>query len=288
MDDRYWQAYTAFIMWSSGPSAALPKLRVALLCAGLWVALASLREAPGTEVIFGGLGAAMQDDANAVGRKLAGRLPGDAPVTVATVTTSDSVAAVRKRWDAMWSTDVAAAEVNVANWHNTASLIRRADHGDLEATVDLVGAATWCLSGGPLTNITDSVNDERRPCFERFGVDLASRERLERASFMWVVRLAAAGIDDATLYASALTRGVGPDLLGGPDNEPDIGDDQRALLVGQLQALAERGSADAASELHGHWSGRSAFGLADERLTRYYAELTEQLDPTRSLALVAQ
>lgn len=63
---------------------------------------------------------------------------------------------------------------------------------------------------------------------------------------------------------------------------------QRALLIGQLQTLAERGSADAASELHGHWSGSSSFRLNDEQAAHYYAKLTEKLDPERSLALVAQ
>lgn len=207
--------------------------------------------------------------------------------TANAVVAATSLAAVSSRWDAMWSTDVSAAEVNVANMHSAAALMARADRGDLEATVDLVGAATWCLSGGPLTHVTDPINDDRRPCFERFGDDLATRERLERASFAWVMRLAAAGVDDATLYASALTRGIGPDLLGGADNDSDLRDEQRALLVGQLQTLAARGSADAASELHGHWSAGSALRLADERLTSYYAALTEQLDPTRSLALVA-
>lgn len=256
------------------------------MCAALLVALLAWREAPYTTSLFTGIDSAASQLTGARAR-VQNVLP--PPYTARHVApVPRSVTAVRNRWDAMWSTDVAAAEVNVANWYNTASLIARADRGDLEATVDLVGAATWCLGAGPLTNITELVNGERRPCFERFGDRLASRARLERASFAWVVRLAAAGVDDATLYASALTRGVGPDLLGGPDNEPDMGDDQRALLVGQLQTLAERGSADAASELHGHWSGRSAFRLADERLTHYYAALTEQLDPTRSLALVAQ
>lgn len=274
-------------MWPSGWFAVETKLRTALTCAGMLLALLIWQPAPNVSVD------AEPDTAvhpAAVGRaqRQSASTPRDREARAEAVVASSSLAAIRNRWDTSWSTDVAAAELNVANLYNTATLVARADTGDLEATVDLVAAATWCLTGGPLTNITELVNDERRPCFERFGEARASRERLERASFAWVVRLAAAGVEDATLYASALTRGVGPELLGGPDNDREIGDQQRALLIGQLQTLVERGSADAASELHGHWSGSSALRLSDERLTRYYAALTEQLDPTRSLALVAQ
>lgn len=203
-------------------------------------------------------------------------------------TSLDSLRQLRQRWDAAWSTDISAAELNVAHLHHAEALIERAERGDLDATVDLVGAATWCLAAGPLATITDPVGDDQRACFERFGVDIASRERLERAAFRWVLRLAAAGVEDATLYASALTRGIGPDLPGGLDRDSDTRDMQRALLIGQLQTLAERGSADAASELHGHWSGNSSFHLNDEQAAYYYAKLTEKLDPERSLALVAQ
>lgn len=274
-------------MWLSGSFAVETKLRVALPCAGTLIVLLIWQFAPRLSV---------EAEFDSVARSAAiGRVQPrlnlalrDRQSSVEAVIASSSLTSVRNRWDASWSTDVAAAESNVANLYNTASLIERAERGDLEATVDLVAAATWCLTGGSLTNVTELVNDERRPCFERFGDGLASRQRLERASFAWVVRLAAAGVEDATLYASALSRGVGPELLGGPDNDSDIGDQQRALLIGQLQTLVERGSADAASELHGHWSGSSALRLADERLTRHFAALTEQLDPTRSLALVAQ
>lgn len=191
---------------------------------------------------------------------------------------------VQQRWEAIWSTDISAAERNVSNLQNVDVLIHRAERGDLEATVDLVGAAMWCLTGGPLTNITDQVGDEARACFERFGTSLQSRERLERAAFTWVLQLAAAGMEDATLYASALTRGIGPDVLGGVENDLDTRASQRALLIGQLQTLVDRGSADAASELHGHWSGGSAFRLRDEWLVLHYAQLTERLDPARTVA----
>ena len=274
-------------MWPSGWFAVETKLRTALPCAGLLFVLLIWQSGASVSV-DAEPDSAMHPAAVERAQRESVSTPRDRRASAAAVVASSSLAAVRNRWDASWSTDIAAAELNVANLYDTATLIARADRGDLEATVDLVAAATWCLTGGSLTNITELVNDERRPCFERFGETLASRVRLERASFAWVVRLAAAGVDDATLYASALTRGVGPELLGGPDNDPDIGEQQRALLIGQLQTLVERGSADAASELHGHWSGSSALRLSDQRLTRYYAALTEQLDPTRSLALVAQ
>jgi hypothetical protein len=194
-----------------------------------------------------------------------------------------SLAQIRDRWEATWSTDVSASEIHVAHINSALALIARAESGDLEATVDLIGAATWCLSGGPLVNVSERVGNEQRPCFERFGESLASREKLERASFAWVLQLAAAGVDDATLYASALLRGVGPDVLGGAQVDEDVRQTQRALLIGQLQTLADRGSADAASELHGHWSGQSALQLRDERMAAFYGALTERLDPMRSL-----
>lgn len=274
-------------MWLSGSFAVETKLRTALPCAAMLFVLLIWQSAPNVSVEAEFNSVARSAAFGSVRRQLDSALH-DRQSGGEAVIASSSLAAVRNRWDASWSTDVAAAEQNVANLYNTATLVARADIGDLEATVDLVAAATWCLTGGSLTNVTELVNDERHPCFERFGEALASRERLERASFAWVVRLAAAGVEDATLYASALSRGVGPELLGGPDNDRDIGEQQRALLIGQLQTLVERGSADAASELHGHWSGSSALRLSDQRLTRYYAALTEQLDPTRSLALVAQ
>lgn len=114
-------------------------------------------------------------------------------------TSPDSLRQLRQRWDAAWSTDISAAELNVAHLHNAAALIERAERGDLDATVDLVGADIWCLTAGPLATITDPVGDDQRACFERFGADIASRERLERATFTWVLRLATAGVEDATL-----------------------------------------------------------------------------------------
>ena len=259
-------------------------IRAALMCAGLAlvIGVSDWRDGVGlhagaqlTHVIAGHTANASNDSR--------GVLTASRPAN-----SLDSLGQLRRRWDAAWSTDISAAELNVAHLHHAAELIERAERGDLDATVDLVGAATWCLTAGPLTTVTDQVGDDQRACFERFGADLASRERLERATFTWVLRLAAAGVEDATLYASALTRGIGPDLLGGPDRDSDTRDMQHALLIGQLQTLAERGSADAASELHGHWSASSAFRLNDEQAARYYAKLTEKLDPEGSLAMVAQ
>ncbi len=255
-----------------------------LLCAGLLLALSFWR-AEGALVASGD---AIHVDRSAIAGERAIREAHASRSEAVVPHSANALADIRQRWDAAWSTDVSAAALNVANLHRAEALIRRADRGDLDAAVDLVGAATWCLHAGPLTNVTDQIDDQARPCFERFGADLHSRERLERASFTWVLRLVAAGVDDATLYASARTRGIGPDLLGGPDVEDETRDSQRALLIGQLQTLAERGSADAASELHGHWSGTSAFHLADDRLASYYARLTERLDPARSLVVISQ
>jgi hypothetical protein len=277
-------------MWSSIAIAVTPTRRNGLLCALALVAFANWPSP--TKVAHDAVGHATGAPAAASPAKTADSVP----ITTShrtlrpanAVIAATSLAAVRVRWDSIWSADVGAAELNAVSLNNTAALMERAEQGDLEATVDLIGAATWCLAAGPLANVTDQVGDERRPCFERFGVDLASRERLERASFAWVLRLAAAGVEDATLYASALTRGMSADMLGGPDAETALGADQRALLISQLQGLAERGSADAASELHGHWSGLSAFKLADVQLVRHYAELTERLDPARNLAFVTQ
>ena len=195
---------------------------------------------------------------------------------------SGSLAHIRQRWELMWSADAAAAELNVGNLQHAPGLIERAGRGDLEAVIDLVGAATWCLSAGPLGNVTDLVNDERRPCYERFGDAVASREQLERSSFAWLMQLANAGVEDAVLYASALTRGIGPDLLGGRDVDAETRVSQRALLLGQLQSMAARGSADAASELHGHWSGDSSLAVNDTALATHYLRLTGQLDPMRA------
>jgi hypothetical protein len=201
---------------------------------------------------------------------------------------TDAIAALNHRWDAIWSTDVSAANANVATLDIAVDLVARAKLGDLDATADLVGAATWCIAGGPLVNVTDVVGNQRRACFERFGDEFASRAQLERAVLVWVLQLAAAGLDDAALYASAMLRGRGADLLADIDNDPTTREQQQAQLLGQLQTLAERGSADAASELHGHWSGASAFRLRDERLANYYAALTQRLDPARELVAIAQ
>jgi hypothetical protein len=191
---------------------------------------------------------------------------------------------LRARWDSLWSTDVSAAERNVATLENAVELIERANRGDLDATIDLVGAATWCTAGGPLVNVNDAVGDTRRPCYERFGHALASRDSLERAAFVWLVQLSTAGLDDATLYASALLRGQGADLTGGLDQDDDVRAQQHAQLLGHLQTLASRGSADAASELHGHWSGDSTLNLRDDALGEHYARLAERIDPARTLA----
>jgi hypothetical protein len=195
---------------------------------------------------------------------------------------ADPIDALRQRWDAIWSTDVSAADANVAALDIAAALIARAERGDLDAVADLVGAATWCVAGGPLVNVSE-VGERRRACFERFGETLATREELERAALVWVLQLSAAGLDDATLYASALLRGIGADLLGGVTNDASLREMQRAQILGQLQTLADRGSADAASELHGHWRGDSALHLHDEQLAAYYAALTLRLDPSRNI-----
>jgi hypothetical protein len=211
-----------------------------------------------------------------------------ASVTHTRAIATDAIAALNHRWDAIWSTDVSAADANVATLDIAVDLVARAKLGDLDATADLVGAATWCIAGGPLVNVTDVVGNQRRPCFERFGDEFASRALLERAVLVWVLQLAAAGLDDAALYASAMLRGNGADLRADIDNDPTTREQQQAQLLGQLQTLAERGSADAASELHGHWSGASAFHLRDERLANYYAALTQRLDPARELVASAQ
>jgi hypothetical protein len=195
---------------------------------------------------------------------------------------------IQNRWDLIWRADAMAAELNVDNLHAAHSLMQRADAGDLEATIDLVGAATWCLSAGPLVTVTDLVKGERRPCYERFGEALASRERLERTSFVWLMQLVSAGIDDAALYASALTRGIGPNLLGGADANAELREIQQAQLLSQLQSMAQRGSANAASELNAHYGGDSALTANDADRALYYARLTEQLDPARGAIAVTQ
>jgi hypothetical protein len=195
-----------------------------------------------------------------------------------------SMERLRTRWDALWSTDISAAERNVATLENAVTLTERANGGDLDAAIDLIGAATWCTAGGSLVNVTDAVGDVRRPCYERFGDALASRETLERATFTWLMQLSAAGLDDAVLYASALLRGQGADLFGGTEQSVTLREQQRAQLLGHLQTLALNGSADAASELHGHWSGDSALAMRDDAIANFYAELTERLDPARTIA----
>jgi hypothetical protein len=197
----------------------------------------------------------------------------------------DSLQRIQQRWDALWQANAAAAELNVSHLQSALSLIERAERGDLEATLDLMGAATWCLSAGPMTNVTDvadAIANVRVPCYERFGDDLASRERLERASFVWLMQLVNAGLEDATLYASALTRGIGPDVLGGINDEPETRDMQRAQIMGQLHSMALRGSADAASELNGHYGGDSYLTKPNAALATYYARLTDTLDPARA------
>lgn len=278
------QAYTVPMNWPVPVVLREAKLGATLLCAGLLLLLSLLT----TERALVAPRDAIHLDSPAIATERAIPASQGLPSAAMVPTSANALADVGLRWDATWSTDVSAAALNVANLHHAEALIHRADAGDLDAAVDLVGAATWCLNAGPLAYVTDQIGDHARPCFERFGADLQSREQLQRASFSWVLRLVAAGLDDATLYASARTRGIGPDLLGGPNGDDEIRDSQRALLIGHLQTLAERGSADAASELHGHWSGASAFHLADERLASYYAQLTERLDPARNLVVISQ
>ncbi len=196
---------------------------------------------------------------------------------------SQSLQGIQRRWDAVWQADAAAAELNVGHLRSATNLIERSERGDLEASIDLIGAATWCLSAGPMANVVEVNGNVRLLCYERFGDDLASRERLERASFVWLMRLASAGIDDATLYASALTRGIGANVLGGANDDPVLRETQRAQIMGQLHSMAQRGSAEAASELNGHYGGDSYLTPPNLALALHYAKLTDTLDPARTL-----
>jgi hypothetical protein len=298
------QSYTDSIMWPKRGYSISLKTRIFAVCVVCLLALA-LRLIPHTTLTSTHAinTAAVEPNRGAFGALIAADFLTVAPTAPRPATSSATLSSVALRWDAAWSADVAVADANVANLHIAQALIARTAAGDLEATVDLIAAASWCLSGGPLVTITDGnasstditesgepLTESRRPCYERFGESLASRAELERAVFAWVLRLAAAGVDDAALYASALIRGTGPDLLSNSNAEmgsaTDVRQTQRELLLSQLQTLAERGSAAAASELHSHWSGDSAFHLRDPGLANYYALLTERLDPTRSLALV--
>ena len=190
-------------------------------------------------------------------------------------------AALQARWESVWSIDVAAAEQNEANIGRGLELRARAELGDLDAVVELIGAASWCASAGPLASQQQNADGTRPPpCAERFGADIASPDALEWAIFRWTMMLANAGFQDATLYASIRGR----DLLFTATSTLDVEaiESLRSQLIGQLQSMVATGSADAASELNGYYLKAVEIGAHEAEQARHYARLTEQLDPTRS------
>ncbi len=205
--------------------------------------------------------------------------------------------ALQHLWDTVWSIDAAAAELNEANIMVAQSLRERAERGDLEATVLLLGAASWCASAGPLLLQHEGTRGAPAACLSRFGADIDSRESLDWAIFRWTMQLANAGLKDATLYASVLGReqlfvSVSPAAALSAETL-EVTERLRGQLIGQLQSMVGDGSADAASELNSYYlkavasRGGANRGSAADRepvsaLARYYAALTERLDPTRS------
>ena len=190
-------------------------------------------------------------------------------------------ARLQARWESVWSIDVASAEQNEDNIDRALDLRAQAERGDLEAVVELIGAASWCASAGPLASQRESADGTRPPpCAERFGADIASHDALEWAIFRWTMMLANAGFHDATLYASVRGR----DLLFAPSSASETEDVEslRSQLIGQLQSLALTGSADAASELNGYYMRAVETGGNGAEQARYYAKLTEHLDPART------
>lgn len=207
--------------------------------------------------------------------------------------------ALQNLWDTVWSIDATAAELNEANIMQAWSLREKAERGDLEATVLLLGAAGWCVAAGPLALQHDGVRGAPAACLSRFGPDIDSRDSLDWAIFRWTMQLSNAGFKEATLYASVLGRS----LFFAPSSpvdktranaaaEPDVTETLRAQLIGQLQSMVAEGSADAASELHSYYLSAIAYdrtrnvaglgGTSDSEMARHYAAITEQLDPTRS------
>lgn len=190
-------------------------------------------------------------------------------------------AGLEARWDSVWSIDVASAELNEANIDRALILRDRAEHGDLNAVVELIAAASWCASADPLSSQRDSADGTRPPpCAERFGADIASHRSLEWAIFRWTMMLANAGFQEALLYASVRGR----DQLFVPPlaADPEVVASLRSQLIGQLQSMAASGSADAASELNSYYMKAVEIGESATVEARYYADLTERLDPKRT------
>lgn len=207
--------------------------------------------------------------------------------------------ALRNLWDTVWSIDATAAELNEPNIMQALLLRARAERGDLEATVLLLGAAGWCASAGSLALQYDGVRGAPAACLSRFGPDIESRESLDWAIFRWTMQLSNAGFKEATLYASVLGREQLFAPLSSIAEPPDVAaarletmETLRAQLIGQLQSMVADGSADAASELHSYYlsaiaHSRVRYAAAigaepDSVLARYYAVVTERLDPTRA------
>lgn len=190
-------------------------------------------------------------------------------------------AALAAQWESVWSIDIASAERNETNIGRAQELRTLAEHDDFDAVVELIGAASWCMSAGPLASQRENTDGMRPPpCFERFGADITSHNELEWAIFRWTMMLANAGFHDATLYASIRGR----DLLfaASPTADPELAESLRNQLIGQLQSMASTGSADAASELNSYYMRAVETSESGAEQARFYAKLTEQLDPARS------
>jgi hypothetical protein len=220
---------------------------------------------------------------------------------VVRVTTSDSAAlraasnptpffALQNLWDTVWSIDAVAAEINESNIMLAPSLRERAERGDLEATVLLLGAASWCASAGPLSMQHEGTRGAPAACLSRFGADIDSRESLDWAIFRWTMQLANAGLHEATLYASVLGREqlfvsasseTASDQTTRGTEATETAEQLRGQLIAQLQSMVAAGSADAASELNSYYLKAIAMGVPDTTLARYYARVTERLDPAR-------
>ena len=190
-------------------------------------------------------------------------------------------AGLQARWESVWSIDVASAEQNEINLTRALDLRASAERGDLDAVVELIGAASWCASAGPLASQRGNADGSRPPpCAERFGADIATHDALEWAIFRWTMMLANAGVHDATLYASV--RGRELLFTSIPASDAEVVESLRNQLISQLQSMALTGSADAASELNGYYMKAVETGESGVEQARYYAKLTEYLDPSRS------
>ncbi len=199
--------------------------------------------------------------------------------------------ALQALWDTVWSIDASAAKINESNIKLALSLRERAERGDLEATVLLLGAASWCASAGPLSMQQEGSRGAPAACLSRFGADIDSRESLDWAIFRWTMQLASSGLHEATLYASVLGReqlfvSASPAMIALAQATPDmqateIAEQLRGQLISQLQSMVSAGSADAASELNSYYLKAIAMGVPDTTLARYYARVAEWLDPAR-------